>query len=76
MHIRLSFSLLLLLAGCATQDQQTANATTQTCDKGYRTGSNIAVRDCTTSMSEEDRQAMRNAIKSQSGIGNTGKGAP
>ncbi len=68
MRVRLGLPLLLIaLAGCVTgQDEKTASATpTQTCTREYRVGSNIATKECSTPMTEAERQRMLDDLRNQ-----------
>jgi hypothetical protein len=67
MQMRLGFPLLMLLAaGCASEPtRQTAEAAPQPCQREYRVGSNIPVKNCDAPMTEEERQRMISDIQNQ-----------
>lgn len=59
---------LALLAACASAPEQTATAQKPvTCEREYKVGSNIPVRDCAPKQSDADHQqtvdTLRDAIK-------------
>jgi hypothetical protein len=63
-HARtLSLVLALAAVGCASTEPQAVSATTATCERGYRVGSNIPVRDCAAPTTDEERERTVNDLR-------------
>jgi hypothetical protein len=63
-HVRtLSLVLALAAVGCASTDQQAASATPASCEKEYRVGSNMPVRDCRPPTTAEERDRTVNELR-------------
>ena len=80
MKLVTSLSVLLACAtGCASAPETVAaDAPKQECTRVYRVGSNVPIRECTTGVSEEERQRTidewRNAVRPAPARANPGGG--